>query len=437
MSNEAVTTNLVLRPGPIRLVMTGDLHLGRSSSRVPAAVPTEELRATAAWRRIVDLALTESASIVCLSGDIADQDNKFWEAIGPLEQGIARLADAGIPTVAVSGNHDHEVMVRLADRLSPEHFHLLGRNGAWERIALTQDGAVAMHIDGWSFPTKHVRKDPVADYSFTRAGATPTLGMVHGDLYASTSAYAPLDLATMQSRDLDGWLIGHLHAPRMHDGRAWVFYPGSPQAFDPGEVQQHGPWLADVVDGQLGKPVQRPLSSVWYDRLSIDLSGVEDRSAYDARVLDSVRAHAESVVERAGASCLYVSLRLLLTGETSISSDVRSYAEEMQADMRLSVDGVMVGVDKIEVETLPVIDLEEYAGQRSAPGAVARLLLELDVAEPAADVLDLIRTTRRELDTRAKERVFLDLGQTEVSDEVARAHLRTQGRAFLTRLVQS
>ena len=63
---------------PIRILLTGDIHIGRSSSHVSESTPRDDVRAATAWSRIVDLAVAEEVSAVCLSGDVADQDNKFW-----------------------------------------------------------------------------------------------------------------------------------------------------------------------------------------------------------------------------------------------------------------------------------------------------------------------------------------------------------------------
>ena len=77
----------------LRLLLTGDLHLGRSSSRLSNTALHDEFRATTAWHRIVDLAIREQVHVLCLSGDVVDETNRFWETIGPLEQGIRRLAE--------------------------------------------------------------------------------------------------------------------------------------------------------------------------------------------------------------------------------------------------------------------------------------------------------------------------------------------------------
>jgi exonuclease SbcD len=434
-----MTREMSIHAGPPRLLMTGDLHLGRSSSRVPAQIPRDELRATTAWNRIVDLALAEDVSVVCLSGDIADQDNRFWEAIGPLEQGLGRLAGAGIPCVAVAGNHDYQVLMQLADQLPPENFCLLGRGGRWERLVLKQGAAAALVVDGWSFPAKHVHESPLTSYDLPRDDLTvPHLGMVHGDLYAASSPYAPLDLAAMQRARVDGWLIGHLHAPRMHadEGKPWVFYPGSPQAFDPGETGAHGPWIAVAENNVLGVPEQRPLSSVWYAQLDVDLDGVKTPSECSQRILDAVRAAAKDIVGQAGPHSTYISLRLRLTGSTPIAHEIETHTAELAKDFHHKVQDVTVGVDRVSVETLPAIDLAEHARMASPPGAVARLLQELEGGEISEQVSDLIRSTRRQLEQRARASHYAALDAVDITDEDARQHLRVQGRAFLSRLLQ-
>ncbi len=135
----------------LRLLIAGDLHLGRASSRVTAQ-DASDVTVRAALDHLVDAAIRENADLLCLTGDVADESNRFWEALGPLTRSITRLAEEDIVTLAVSGNHDHDVLPRLADQLDPNAFHLLGRGGNWERYTHEVDGAPALHVDGWSYP---------------------------------------------------------------------------------------------------------------------------------------------------------------------------------------------------------------------------------------------------------------------------------------------
>lgn len=131
----------------LRLLMTGDLHLGRSSSRLPDALK-HEARAATAWGRIVDLALAEQVSAVLLSGDVADESNRFWEAVvhqSPLDS-YALGADPEVPTLgfvhgdlgAASSRYAPLDMGRLL-ALAPQAWllghihapHLTKEAGAW------------------------------------------------------------------------------------------------------------------------------------------------------------------------------------------------------------------------------------------------------------------------------------------------------------------
>jgi DNA repair exonuclease SbcCD nuclease subunit len=419
------------------LILAGDLHLGRSSSRVPDRVRREEIRASAAWRRIVDLAIRERAVAVCLSGDIVDQENRFWEAVGPLEQGVQRLSSSGIRTVAVAGNHDFDVLARLADQFPPEDFVLLGKRGTWERFTLELSGQEVLHIDGWSFPKARVPVSPLDSYRLPRDVSVPTLGLVHGDLDASSSPYAPLDLVRLQGLGPSGWLLGHVHAPRLatHPGLPWVLYPGSPQALDPGESGVHGPWICRVTPQGLGIPEQAPLSSVSYAGLTVDLEGITDEPDLQARLLDRIRDEVERTVRSSGSELSCVTLRLRLVGRTSVSAQLSEMVERIREDLVMSVEDVTVVLEKVDVETLPAIDLEEYARSSSAPGALARLILDLEGEEPSEDAGNLIRLTRRRIEEQDRQKDFSLLERAPVTEDLARQYLLSQARGLLTRLL--
>src|SRR5690606_1937215 len=104
--------------GHVRILCAGDLHLGRRSSRVPWDGDGAAGSCAEAWMRLVECAIRERVDLVALSGDLVDHDNRWFEAFGPLERGLKRLADAGIPVYAVAGNHDYDTLPHLR---SEEH----------------------------------------------------------------------------------------------------------------------------------------------------------------------------------------------------------------------------------------------------------------------------------------------------------------------------
>jgi len=421
----------------MKLLLSGDLHIGRASARIGrrASARWQELRTARTWGRMVDMAIGEAVQAVLLSGDVADESNRFWEAIGPLERGVEQLSAQGIRTIAVAGNHDYEVLGRLANQFSGQQFTLLGQGGQWERETIEVEGRPALHIDGWSFPESHVDQNPLDDYSLAADPRIPVLGLLHGDLHDPNSRYAPLRLDQLQATSAAGWLLGHIHVPRLFEGRPWVLYPGSPQALDPGETGLHGPWIVEWHDSGLGTPRQRPLSSVWYDSLPIDLTAADDEEDVYHRVMASIRQFAASIIPSARPHLKYLLLRIQLEGDTTLAHQVENILSNLPRDLDLPVDNVSVGVEKVVNQTSPPIELNEYAGMPTAPGAVSRLLLQLQRQQPDEDMGRLLREIRDPLQRIDNASEFQLLPQDRLSDDSVRDLLKAQAQRLLAQLV--
>lgn len=424
----------------MKLLLSGDLHIGRASTQVPEHVGREHLRTARVWEdRLVDLAIRERVNAVCLSGDVADEANKFWEAIGPLERGVGRLAEAGIMVLAVSGNHDHDVLATLADNLPPDRFRLLGRGGDWERVTLPTEGRAALHVDGWSFPAQRVETSPLDSYALPPASVAPVLGLVHGDLGVPDSRYAPLDKQRLASLPPHCWLLGHIHTPQQIDdaGPGWALYPGSPQALDPGEPGAHGVWIVDVEPGGIGEPRFRPLSSVRYEPLTVELDGdVRTADDFQTRLHRAIREQAGPMVEASGPALRCLSLRLEIRGRSPIAHEVPALLDalpEQFEDYRLG--DVPVVIDRATSSVRPAIDLAELAEDRSALGTAARLLLELEKDQPAEDVARLIQRARQTIRDTRDGRSYADLpDDPPVTEALARRYLRDRASALLGEL---
>lgn len=418
----------------MRLLLTGDIHIGRSSTRVAEGATRGALRASAAWNRIVDLAIDDQVDVLCLSGDIADKENRFWEAIGPLEDGVKRLAGAGIVTVAVSGNHDFEVMRRLSGQLPAGHFHLLGRNGRWERFTIERHGRPVLHIDGWSFPRETVFESPLLSYDLPADRSVPTLGLVHGDLDVAGSIYAPLETHRLTALPPGGWLLGHVHAPSLRPGRPWILYPGSPQALDFGEPGLHGVWMVEVEHG-LSMPELRPVSTVRYETLEVDVSDTESDDEVESAILQRARHECERLVKEGRPQLECLMLRLNVVGRTRLSHRIDAITDNLLDDLQLTIEGAIVRVDALRIGTLPDVDVSTYAKAHSAPGAVARLLLALEEPEVSGEVADLIATTKLEIEANDGHKYFAALERREITEELAREVLKQEAKALLTQLV--
>src|SRR2546423_1336076 len=184
---------------PLRIVLTGDVQVGRRPSRVSEHIDGKCCSCAAAWSAVVDFAINQRADVLAISGDLVDRENRFYEAFGPIERGLRRLADADVETVAVAGNHDFDVLPKLADHMATTRFRVLGRGAQWQRHTIERDGRPVLHVDGWSFPAECSLDDPLRGLPAPPADALPVLGLLHADVDQPGSRYAPVPLAALRA----------------------------------------------------------------------------------------------------------------------------------------------------------------------------------------------------------------------------------------------
>jgi len=427
--------------GPsLAILVAGDLHIGRRPASLPAGWAADpRFSATAAWEQIVETALAEGVDALALTGDVVDRDNRFYEAFGPLTRGLRRLAEAGIETLAVAGNHDFDVLPRLAEQVRSEHFHLLGRGGIWERRVIARPGRPAFVAEGWSFPREHFREDPLAARDFPRLGGSeaelPVLGLLHTELGVPASPYAPTTLAGLRLLPVTAWLLGHVHAPqRFHGPEAPVLYPGSPLALDAREPGVHGPWLLRLEGRRVVSLEQLPRSPTRYETVEVDLGGTRHAEEVEERRNEALgRALAGAVEEGGEALALFVA-RLRLTGATALGREsLERLFAKIEEDLRLPLGEATGVVRQVVCETRPEVNLGELARAADPAGDLARTLLALQAGEPPPD---LLRSAREGLRRVHGATPYQHLPRAEApGTEEVRHHLLAAGLRLLDALL--
>jgi DNA repair exonuclease SbcCD nuclease subunit len=424
----------------VRVLCTGDIHIGRRASRLPDPLPSHleagQFSSAAAWGAVVDAALREQVDLVAVSGDVVDRQNRYFEAIGPFERGLRRLADAGIEVVAVTGNHDFDVLPLLARGASGKYMRLLGAGGSWERHTVERSGVAVLHIDGWSFPSEHVLGNPLLSYSPPPADGVPVLGLVHADLDQSASQYAPVGLADLHRQPVAAWLLGHIHHPRAiaEGGQPLVLYPGSPMAMDPGETGAHGPWLLEIRPGQAVTFRQIPTSHIRYDTLPIDLDGINERDELLNDVTSSIQQRLLELA-RDGSDLSCVAFRLVLTGRTPLHRELSRHLRDLD-DFQPQARSVTGYVDRVLYETKPAINLDELVLRHDPPGELARVLVALESDPLPAAYRELLDDTLARLNDVRRHRTYAAISDDERPDLAsARRHLLREGYQLLDALV--
>ena len=362
----------------------GDLHLGRSASAVPGDPPEASTQFT--WKRLVDHAIANDIDALLLLGDIVDQDNRYFEAVGPLLSGFEKLGRQGIQVYLVSGNHDFEVLAQIATPGAAggqhlAHVHLLGRTGKWEMKTFQKED-LSLQIAGWSFPGRHVPGSPMQDFneiSRKRDPDRPLIGLLHCDVDVRESPYAPVSLNELIHTDADAWLLGHVHKPgalNVSDPAIW--YSGSPHAMSAKETGMHGPLLI-TVRGKSDLEIQPlPLSPVRYETIKLDVSQATDEESVrnlityalheNARELDGELEHVSHIV-----------FDMDLKGEHAESRKLEAWTAKVNEDLVMpAAGGTILSVRKITNLVRPAVeDLQALAGESSPAGLLASAILTL------------------------------------------------------------
>lgn len=359
--------------------------------------------------------------VVAITGDLIDQANRYLEAIGPVERGLERLAEKGIRVLAVSGNHDHDVLPSLADAVGDDVFRLLGRRGRWERETLEVNG-VRVHFDGWSFPRLHHGESPVASYPGVAPDGAPTFVLLHCDLDQPRSPYAPVTLPELRRHADAFFLLGHIHTPRLvrEPGGANLLYPGSPQAMDPGERGERGVWILDVeADGI--RTTSIPISSVLYETIDLDVSGIDEADAVDVRVHEAIRAFVDGLT-LPGSRLQNIRCRLRVVGPTQIARSIEQRLLELTPSLEVTVGSASASIENVIMETRPAHDLESLADGIGAPAVLANLLRS-DSLPP-----ELAAKIRGVVEQVHGSRAFIEVGDDE--DDSARLEAAAMEEAW-------
>ncbi|HET7274569.1 MAG TPA: DNA repair exonuclease [Longimicrobiaceae bacterium] len=400
----------------MKILCSGDLHVGRGPSRLPDAIDAKALSCGECWGSLVDLALSEKVDLLALSGDIVDQANKYYEATGPLERGLRRLAEAAIQVVAVAGNHDHDVLPRLIADLDSDNVKFLGAGGRWERHTIVKEGVPVLHVDGWSFPSAIYRDDPLRGYASGDGDGVPVLGLLHADLDQPGSPYAPVRLPDLQRLPPSFWLLGHVHVPGLYGNR--VLYPGSPQAMDPGESGPHGPWLLELHGHGRHEIRQLPLSLVRYEVIEVDVTGATDELHVDSAVRNAVVSKLREIEIEGCGPLKYLSCRILLVGRTALHRKLLSRTDRIGSGSSIPGGSTASAlIERISVATRPPVDLNDLARVADAPGTIARLLLALESGELDAEQEKLVRQAERRAREVANSKAFSALSDSGGSSD--------------------
>ena len=275
----------------MRLIHTSDWHLGRTLHGVSLL---EHQQVFLDW--LVGQAVAGRADVVLVAGDIYDRAVPPLEAVALLDGTLAAFAEAAIPVVLISGNHDSPVRLGFGSALSERagvHLRtsvadidrpviLSDTNGAvgvygipylLPEAVMDELGAERSHASVLAAAGARIRADAAA------RGLTRTVVLAHAFVTGAQACESERDIRVGGIGDAPAAVLagcsylalGHLHGQQrvpVPGSTTTARYCGSPLAFSFSERQAKSVTLAEIGEaGQvttelLATPVPRPLREV-------------------------------------------------------------------------------------------------------------------------------------------------------------------------------
>ncbi|MGW1945549.1 exonuclease SbcCD subunit D [Streptomyces sp. NPDC001940] len=303
----------------MRLLHTSDWHLGRAFHRVNMLGAQAEFIG-----HLVATVRERDVDAVVVSGDVYDRAVPPLAAVELFDDALHRLAEQGIPTVMISGNHDSARRLGVgAGLIGRAGIHLRTDPGACATPVLIPDATGDVAFYGLPYLEPALVKDEFgvskpgheavlaaamdrvrADLAERPAG-TRAVVLAHAFVTGGEASDSERDItvggvAAVPSGVFDGVdyvALGHLHGSQVISER--VRYSGSPLPFSFSEADHRkSMWLVDLdADGfaaaeRVDCPVPRPLARIRGDLADLlarpELTAHEE-SWVEATLTDPVR----------------------------------------------------------------------------------------------------------------------------------------------------
>ena len=344
----------------LKLIHGADFHLDApfgALSPEKARQRREEQRQLLS--RLADLAETEGADLVLLSGDLLDGGETYQETVEALSRTLGQIK---APVFIAPGNHDpYGPRSAYAGTAWPDNVHIF-TSVQPEGVELPELGCV---VHGAAFTTPQADRSPLMGFSAPRDGRIHLMTL-HGDV-AGQGRYGPIRPEDIAASGLTYLALGHIHACSglQQAGETCWAYPGCPEGRGFDETGEKGV-LAVTVDDQGAVSVRFvPLAGRRYEIVEADVTGKDSAEEALREVLPA---------SPTGDCC-----RILLTGQRSFGTPDLAALTALAQPSYFSVS--------VRDNTRPLRDLWQRAGEDSLTGLVLRALKgekELEDRELAA-----------------------------------------------------
>jgi exonuclease SbcD len=401
-----------------RFIHCADLHIDsplRGLEADPDA-PVERIRGATrhAFTALVDFAIQPTVDFVLAAGDLYDGDWTDWRSGQFLVHQVARLSQADIPFVCISGNHDAQSVITRKLGLRGRAHQFLP-----ERAATLPLSHLNVAVHGQSFKNAAVKDDLSKDYPPGEAGKF-NIGLLHTNVDGREGHenYAPSNLATLRAFRYDYWALGHVHTRQVLSTDPWIVYPGNLQGRHARETGPKGAYLVTVENGQIaGEPEFVPFDTVRWEIIDVAVDGVADEDA--ALAVASTRIAA--AIRNAQGRLLAARLRFI--GATPAYAALQHRPVDLREKLRAET-AAFGGLETIWIEDVKVaVTPQNEPAATSEP--LAREIQRLDHADLAQeatlyvkDLLNRLPGLRDELRALDPKHPLIDTDDGDLPQEL-------------------
>ncbi|HVF41989.1 MAG TPA: exonuclease SbcCD subunit D [Pyrinomonadaceae bacterium] len=403
----------------IRFLHISDVHLG--CRRYNLEERTKDFFRS--WYDVItNHAIPNAVDFVVIAGDFFDRRQIDPQTMNHALAGLQLLKDAGVPVVAIEGNHDRRDAVSdysWMRSFSQAGFLILleparvadGGEGSlpWEMLPWDEETHTGSYVD-----IKGARVFGTHWYGTSANAAVPMLAeslrrargeglfqilMLHTDVEGQLNRPIPA-LSVERLKELrplvDYVALGHTHKRFELDN--WAFNPGSLEACSIDEYrEERGAFLVEVGDDRnvsakfIDDYVQRP-----FQRIVFDVSGAEDPDAVHAGVVGAVKreARAHDPESDEPAPIIEISLRGHLGFKNSLL-DLRKMREE--ALKETGALHVMLKNQSVPVEYAVAAGLDENTTRAHRERRIIADLIARDIRfrDRASEMAELVLEAKR------------------------------------------
>lgn len=395
-----------------------------------------------AWHDVItNYAIPNRVDFLLIVGDFFDRRNIDPQAMNHAVAGLELLREAGIPVVAIEGNHDQRDTV--------SDFSWLRSLSQWGFLKLLEpvrDGEGHIALVPWDEEERAGSYVDIAGarifgshwYGASANAAIPVLSdalrrasekglfnilMLHTDVEGQINRPIPaLSIAKLQElKQLTGYVaLGHTH--KRFDVDNWAFNPGSlePTSIDEYK-EERGVYLVEVDSNHtitarhLSDYTQRP-----FQRLSFDVSGATDAEAVYTGVMEKVEREARThdPASTKPAPIIEITLRGQLGFKNSLL-EINRMREE--ARKKTGALHVMMRNQSVPVEYAVAAGMDAQAPRSERERRIIEDLIARDnrYKTRARDVAELIIEAKRQALSNEPPDKILDLIERKLDEGTA------------------